>query len=217
MRRRICALAVVVSFVALAGRATAGPIGWSYTATAETSYHTLMMNLGSRVLADPATGEMVRHYYYGQMQFPNPTGTAEGNSRLRLVGFGIGDIQDRLTPNPLIYSDDINVTLTLRDAASGETGQLATHTSVGFSMFQADGTPYYPYMGFSLSDQQLVLGANRYLVDYRVDQNGSEAWFVAEVRVKPASETPEPATLALAGLGLASAFGLRLRRRFVAR
>jgi hypothetical protein len=196
-----------------AGTVAAGEVPWTYTTTVTAGNDALVMDMGRLDLPDPATGGTTRHYYYGQLSHPNPTGGFDGAARWRVVGFGVGDIQERMTPNPPGYTNDMHITLSIRDEASGEVGELTTSSFVGFVVNHNDGDRIYPYIGANLDPHTLVLGDNRYVVNFRYNQDVNEAWFEASVKIQPASQTPEPGTVALAGIGIGAVGGWVRRRR----
>ncbi|MFO0796018.1 MAG: PEP-CTERM sorting domain-containing protein [Gemmataceae bacterium] len=123
----------------------------------------------------------------------------------------------RLDPNhyaPGTFGVDVTVT----DRASGQAG-TATFGGVGWEQLTQD----LDHIGWLLSRRShaelrgetqlaLTLGGTDYVVGLRaVDRDGIVDFF-AEVRAGGVTATPEPGTLALAGLGVA-AIGLGGRRR----
>jgi MYXO-CTERM domain-containing protein len=112
------------------------------------------------------------------------------------------------------------VTLSLTDVASGQAGTL-TFAATGWEELVQDVDN--PFSGILLSrtshatvtgaaGQTLTLGGTEYHVALRVQTNGDNADLVADVRAGAVAATPEPTSLALAGLGL-GALGLTRRRR----
>jgi hypothetical protein len=209
---RTATACAAVGLLLAATPAPAAEVPWTYTTTISAGNSGLIMDLGHLDLPDATTGVILRHYYYAQLSHPNPTGGFDGPATWRVVGFGLGDVSDSLVPrHGLDATNDMQITVSIRDAASGQEGGITTYSFVGISFDNNTGS-LYPYIGANLDPHPLVLGDNRYIVGFNYDQNGQEAWFTASVKVQPASQTPEPGTLALAGIGM-GAFGLAARRR----
>lgn len=108
--------------------------------------------------------------------------------------------------------------LTLTDRAGRQTG-VATFTGVGWENLGQD----YDHIGSLLSrragaemtgdtEQTLTVGGTSYQVGVRAENRDGVVGFFADVRAGDVAVTPEPGTLALAGLGLGL---LAARRRAV--
>lgn len=110
-------------------------------------------------------------------------------------------------------TDAFLVKFTLTDLASGQSGELqfpavAVLNSALPAELRGESNLY---AGYSSSASALVLGANRYEFRFHGGDTDSNAWLFADVSVTAA--TPEPGTMAMAGMGIISLFGLRRRLR----
>lgn len=104
------------------------------------------------------------------------------------------------------------VTLSLTDAASGQTGELVFTGLPTLTLGPAVDSPGALTLGFEGSGvQSVTLGGLRY--DVRLGTGGSDTESYLTADVTCTHDAPEPATLALAAVGLLGAAGLRMRRR----
>lgn len=181
--------------------ASAGPIEWSYKT--EVVYaqdygprFTVALAPDGTVTATPGEADYVQLFTSTGVARPDP-----------------GDYLVR-------YDFDVRVTLT--DVASGESAALTfAGNYASMWMYQPD-TPADQWrweweastFGDAWDTREVVLGANRYSV--RAYGGGSGQFPFGEMGVQaaplPVSATPEPGTLALAGIGLTGAI---VRGRFV--
>ena len=106
-----------------------------------------------------------------------------------------------------LTSPAIPVTLTIRDLASGETGDISLSYKINYN----DNTGSQLYLDaddFELLGR-VTLGDSVY--EFRDGYEGTQGMTLT-VSAASVTDTPEPATLVLAGLGLAAAGVRRLRR-----
>ncbi|VTU01952.1 : VPEP [Gemmataceae bacterium] len=185
--------------------AIAGPIEWSYTADV-----VYAQDYGSKFTVTLAPGGSVSAEYGDTNHVPLFTST--GASR----------------PEPgsyeAEYAFDINVRLT--DAASGQSAVLTF--AGGYSSmwsYQPGDDPNtwrWDYESSMFGDfwdgREVVLGTTRYVVRAYGGGGGQFPFGDMDVRAEfvPTAATPEPGTLALAGIGLGAGL-LRVRRLKAAR
>jgi hypothetical protein len=196
--------------------ASAGPIGWGYTARFEGDENPDLIYLGTHARPDATEPDGFRHgIIYGTLITPNGSGAYSGPARFRigqLSNSGVGVLwYDGGSPPPGGLSIGFRADLAVRDTATGQTGVFTVYGSGGIT-----NDPMMSSFAVSLSldgnaDQEQVIGGSRYRVhfDAVADPDGG-AGVVADVQ--PVAATPEPGTLALAGLGL-GVIGSRLRRK----
>jgi hypothetical protein len=204
--------------------ATAGPIEWSYSAHVRTTTDLGLLNLGSeRLWSDPSgngTGELIPGDYVFTAPLGDRTMTGrfpaypgQPNQPIRLLSVGQG-WQTHLAESAPASDPTFLVTFTLTDLASGQSGTIEY---VGRGGVATDGL-YPPRVLFSGSmgpnETTLVLGRNRYWVR-AIGGLPEELEDPASVGVlvEATANTPEPATLALGGIGFALLGLRRIRRR----
>ena len=102
------------------------------------------------------------------------------------------------------------------DAASGETGHLSFDLTAWLLTALPQSTSSELVFGGD-GGGTLDLGGNRYDLRLSGSDGDSGQYVGADLTVGPAAATPEPGTLALAGLGLGAVGLLRARRRCVRR
>jgi hypothetical protein len=207
---------------------SAGPINWSYTATVRTETGTGNLYIGEANLQSLPPGDPNGIPFGGEYVFYTPL------AEFTVSGSGIDT--DSFAPfflprgdggRPVVHTitrdfdppmdDKFLVTFTLKDEASGQTGTIDYAGTVR----AAEGSGMYPgifLFNLDMGPQrtELILGENKYAVESfgglpdEIDEPAG-----ARMRITPSAatvQTPEPTTLALAGLGLA-AVGLTRRRR----
>jgi hypothetical protein len=206
----------VLAIALLPQLAHAGPIGWNYTATFATDAGADLLYLGRHIRPDSAEPDgFLEGTIYGVPTAVSAAGSYPGSARFRvgqLSDVGVGVYWDSEAPPPPIDPRFV-LGLTIRDAASGETGAF---TAVGTGTIVSDPMLYDFALSLSLAggtDQEQVIGDTRYRVRLSTESDGDGAYVVADVSTGPAVATPEPGTLALAGFGLAAVGLLRARRR----
>ena len=219
--------ALILAALALAiapNLATAGPIGWSYTAHVRTTTGLGVLNMGTHSLyhfpsptstgGDPVYGDYVISAPLPERRMSDSFRVQPGQviDEIRLFGVGHGYSVDPVATAPASDAGFL-LSFTLTDQASGQSGTIEFRGSVGAST-NDQYTPQVLFSGGMGPDvTELQLGGNR----YRVTAIGGMPDEIQEparmgVNVMATANTPEPATLAMAGLGLAAVGLSRLRR-----
>ena len=185
---------------------SAGPIGWTYSTNFSAS---LQPSVPYIYVSDIGPGVGNSSVLEAAL-FSIPSGP--GGQFVAL-----GHFEPRLynpSQAPPTYTTTFELDATITDSASGKSGVISL---LGFG--QTSVTPSWTpgplsLELFSTGPLSLVLGNNRY--DMRVNTTsammGGNGDVIGAVTITPVA-TPEPATFALAGVGLVAAFGARLRRR----
>jgi hypothetical protein len=207
MRRvYVSALALVLS---AAGTASAGPIEWGYLAYIGPGGGEGRLRLGT--IAGPGGDQEVAASLRGEdLEAPG-----FGSQRIRIASLLDMDVTTD-GPGPLYpHRDQFTSDLTITDFASGESGQVSifgTGKYFGDDLL-LDRRVMLELLGGDDGRRELTLGGNRYGIAYSVVQGADDriSTLVADVTVT--SATPEPGTLALAGVGFAAVLGRRLCRK----
>ena len=204
-----CALALL-----LPTAATAGPIEWE--ASAQLARVGDAFGPMSSWLTDEYIGGGVTIHESSFSRLAS-AGPAHGWSWKSVVVGSVVPDGPRL--DPLHWAaHTFDVKLSLTDLGSGQSGTL-TFSAAGWENLVQDVDN--PFSGILLgrtshaeitgdAEQSITLGGTEYHVGLRVQAHGDNADLVADVRAGAVAATPEPATLALAGLGL-GAVGVRRR------
>ena len=221
--------AVVALFVA-APLATAQPMtppgspsGWSYSAHVRTSIGSGVLDLGTHRLGTDPSGNGTVDPVFGDYLITAPlpeatlTGTypaGTGNDPIRLFSVGQGYSVIPVEEASAAPRDSrFLLSFTLTDLASGRSGTLEFTGRVGVATSGEYPTRVLFSADLSPTIEQLTLGENRYRVTAlgglpdEIDEPASIG-----VRVETLATTPEPGTLALAGMGL-GVVGVRRWRR----
>jgi hypothetical protein len=214
--------------------APAEPIGWSYTVKLEGDDGGPYAHFGTAT-----------HYWYIPPTFPGEQGqegqtdyqmianvraSSEGHlfgsavglayvdgAGLYITSLGVGDVRAYDLGDE--WASGVSPTFWFRvrvtDDASAESRDLSYRASGGASGYFLTG---HGATSVHIEDRTdtFTLGENRYTVRPRVRSSESAEHVELDVEVGPAAATPEPGTLALAGVGLAplmGAFARRFRRR----
>jgi hypothetical protein len=215
MKRTLKLLVVVCGMSAVAAPVSAGPMGWSYSAEVKAfDGEWVEFGIESQTHYDPVTQAETQTPYLIMANIArSDAGSGTGSETIRVGSYSTAD----LSPYPL---DDLwavtrgagfSFWFTLTDSASLESRTLEYHLSGTSNGYFTSGTGV---VNISLDQQRtdgFVLGGTRYTLRPVVSQSESAAYLDMQVTTAPG--TPEPGTLALAGFGLASVAGLRLRRR----
>ena len=210
--RWVCGLVAAL----LPAAAHAGPISWSYRSHVVGESGAGYLNLGTIVHRYDDGTQYVSVPYVAITpinSFDEPPVLLGGPQQLMLGGISYPHLLKPNDPRILAADDSFRLTLDITDDASGETG-TAFFTGNGYVM---DGvfTTGTGVVGLNVhGNTELRLGDNLYQIHAGTKDSESEAYMIADVTVAPAvRDTPEPATLILAGLGVAGAVAARLRRR----
>ncbi len=203
--------------VLIAGSATAGPLPWNYYVRfgAPDNAQNILLGTDVRTTFDPITRTetstpvflIYRASGFGpsRIDFETPVGTTD------LYSFGYGDwaIVEALPENT------VSNRFTLAYGFGNSAGASGTVEGTIF----ADGAFTSGTGNFTLGlseDRELVVGNQRAKLQFGTRSSESATHIIMTVTpLAPLSPTPEPATLALAGIGFAGVLITRLRRRIV--
>lgn len=212
MRNAILAMAMLRL---AAGAATAEPIRFGYATTGGGSYE-------ESYPSGRGDGETA-YVYLGLNSFPERTFDSPGDEHYRDrsgdtirtgARFSVFSRRDWRGGASLSFRDELSppalpVTLTIRDFASGETADIP----LSYRLYYSDSIGEHLFL--NARDSELVgrvaLGASVY--EFRKDWEDENGMFVSVSPAGTVAATPEPATLLLAGLGLAGVAVRRMRRR----
>jgi hypothetical protein len=223
-------VALVTSFALLVAApvASAGPIEWDYSAHVRTRTGTGVLNLGTFNLGvDPSgngSAEPVFSDYTYLADFPERTLTGDfrsltgGTNDFRLFTVPEFPAYPRAEIAPTGPTDSsFLVSLTLTDRASGQSGTVELEGSASVIAGPELNSPKLFSLTLGPATTELVLGGNGYRVrgigglPDELEEPAS-AYIGVDVTAAAAVQTPEPATLALAAVGLA-AVGVRRGRK----
>jgi MYXO-CTERM domain-containing protein len=188
------ACGAVLATLAAGPAARAEPIRWSFTAVAE---HT-----GQGRTLDAALDQSTGAFEVSPGQL----------TTVPVIRYTFGHYQPTSPDDPAVVSDSFIALVTLTDDASGQSTEFRIGVTATeeweFKPEQGVWEPIHQDLDSGPRERQTFdLGQNRYSVS-------SEVGTLA-VRVEPqTASTPEPATLALAAVGLGAAGVMRLRRRW---
>lgn len=192
----------------LAPAAHAGPLSWTYKAVVQagtssaTPPASAVLSLG-RFPVESSTRAEDQAFYA-----PLPTGDAgsmAGSGTIVLAASSKGSFQSS-EELPTGAVDGFRTLLQITDQASGVRG-FTYMNGTGSLVGGPDGDVQLNGDGRVL----MLLGNNRYDITWHRQESESVSRIVADVTVS--AVTPEPATLALAGLGLGVVAVRRLRRK----
>jgi hypothetical protein len=211
---RVFGFAVVVLGLS-AGTAAAGAIQWEYSSQLTRVGNAYGMLPG--MVADDliGTGGSIHEDDFSRLVAADP-GVAWGWRTVQVGAIVPAGLRlDPLTGAPNTFRLD----LTIRDRASGQTGTL-TFNGHAWEDIQFGGwneslmlSRHVHTILSTTGEQDLTLGGNTYHVSvWALDHQSGNSFLEADVTVGATNATPEPGTLALAGLGI-GLVGVRLRRR----
>jgi hypothetical protein len=199
-----------LTLVLLPQLAAAGPIEWDFSVTSRTDPPGEHVYLGEYQLnfgpGDPVT------VYVLTGRTGGASGSLSGSvSDMVVGGTGKQDWEYVHTPpesRPTEYEFRFDIT----DRASGESGSAVYTIRPSFSHGFPD--THYGEVSIRLDEQATFnLGGNRYDLALHTHEDETGALILADVTVTPGAATPEPGTLALAGVGLGAAGLVRRLRR----
>jgi hypothetical protein len=200
-RSRCVQTVAVLALLAAPQLAAAGPIEWSIRGAPD---------------VDPPASLVFLGVYdaYGLDGKPTPyyalAGLPEGMSGVgqdTMTGVRVGVLSKQAyqlfyIPPPGILTDNpFTWKVSVTDTASGETGVVSFPITATLARGNADLTNSEVFLSGS-GEGAFRLGRNEFAVRAWTSESETGLWVVANVGVAPAAATPEPGTLALAGLGL---------------
>jgi hypothetical protein len=212
MNHALRVVAAATSLLALPQLAAAGPIAWSMRGEVEPFGPGNELSLGTytRPIGNGESSEVI--HAYGQL--PEVL-TAAGAGSQTYIKLGAQSKQayrfdtTQADPSP---GNQALFRVWVTDAASGETGHLSFLVT-GYLLTGLPQTDYSEMVYGGEGGGTLLLGGNRYDLEMKASDGDEGTYVSADLTVAPATATPEPGTLALAGLGVTAVGLLRARRR----
>jgi hypothetical protein len=214
MRRTIWpsgVLGAVLAVLAAAPAARAEPIRWSYQSTIAGETGAPFIDMGIDQMPPSQDGDVwVDVRMIGSVEKQEQSGEVEGAFRDRIGGLGYTDVDSFNESLHQTVDALFRVLITITDQASGESGTVS-FTGVGRSMGHfttGTGTVSMHIQG----EADLWLGGNHYRVQVVNEPSETSDHIVADVQVREAAQTPEPASLGLLGLAGVGAVVMRVMR-----
>jgi hypothetical protein len=201
--------AAALALLLLPRFASAGEIPWSYRASVIVDHDLGWMYTGSEEYATES-GMMT---VYGFAYLPQGSeGVREGSAAgVQLAGLSKAGYTYRFEPPDPRALNAVFLRLEVTDTASGQADSAdfflsASLLSVLPSELRAEALIH------AGGEARFLLGGNRYDLRVYDGDTDSNSWIYTDVTVTPTAATPEPGTLALAGIGLAPLTGVFARR-----
>ena len=213
MTRKLMALVGPLIALAAAPAAHAGPVPtWTYRTVIETAPGQTELYLGRFGINDPDQTRTV--YAWAGLPAGRSGGmTGDGTITLADVSKGGYRLTDAAPGADAVTVDGFRMLLEITDGRTGLRGHMAIpgRGTLVTSMPDSVASEVQLTGGGSAA---MLLNGTRYEYTWRTAESESVSRLVADVRVT-AADAPEPATLALAGLGLGVVGVRRLRRRTI--
>jgi hypothetical protein len=214
--RFVARVGPLLAVLALAQPAAAGPITWTYSLTVIPPGGADRLSLGQFVLngADVSA--------FAPLPTPGPAGTHAGDATITLASLPHDAFTTSADPTAATApeaADSFRVLLELNDATSGLRGFTYVNGTADLVGDDGDLTGGGEVFLRGNGRVMMQLGTSRYDIRTREANADGVSRLVADISVTGPGgppigvQTPEPATLALAGLGLAAVAVRRLRRR----
>jgi hypothetical protein len=200
--------AALLTLILLPQLASAGPIEWDFRITSRTDPPGDRVYLGEYQLRFGPSDPQSVYVFTGR---PAGGSGSTSGSVTNMVVAGTGKQDWEFTTRPGGGPTEFEFRFDITDRASGESGSAVYTVRPSFS----NGFPdtYYGEVSIWIDEQATFdLGGNRYDLVLRTIEDASSHFIMADVTVTPSATTPEPGTLALAGVGLAPLIGAFVRR-----
>lgn len=217
---RVVRVALCLGFLSMPGLASAEPlpIEWSYTAHMRTSTGLGVLDFGTHSLwSDPTGSGGGGEFNNYKITSPFPEMNLSGSSSVSGEPIHLGYIGYPYSVDPVESAPAADpgflLTFTLTDTASGQSATLEFGGSGGASTSNEFPPSVLFVSAMGPQALEVQLGQNRYRVTSFggvPDELGEPAQF--GVRVEATALTPEPATFAMAGFGIAAIGLIRARR-----
>jgi hypothetical protein len=205
----------LVSLLALAPDAHAGPVRWNYSGNVEAANGGPYAHFGveEQHWFDPTTGaEGITPYQILGRIDATFSGSGAGRETIHAAGYDVTCLEAFPIDDPWALNRPTTflVRVTILDEASGAAADLEYNASGTSNGLFLTGTGVISLTVASRIDE-FVLGGNHFTVQTRFRESESAGHI--ELDIDAVHPNPEPGTLALAGIGLFGALGWRLRRR----
>jgi len=211
-RSRSVQTAAFLTLLAAPQLAAAGPIGWSIRGEPDPAGIGYFVPLGPYDAVGP---EGERTTYYALADLP---GAMSDTGHDTTTGVRVGGLSKQayhlftIPPPGSATFNPFSWKVSVTDTASGETGVVFFPITASLATGMPDLTNSEVVLSGS-GEGAFRLGRNDYALRLSTTESETGLWVVADVSVAPTANTPEPGTLALAGLGLGGIALIRSRRR----
>ena len=195
------------------GVASAGPIEWSMRSDPDyTRFGTnFYFGTADRPLPEPGGGTEVVHIYGTMPEGLLPVGAGSQSNILLATHSKQSYWYDYAPPSNPAATNQVPYIVWVTDHASGESGFLKFDLSA-YYLTGLPTTDYGEVVFGGSGGGSLVLGGNRYDLEFNTSDGDEGTYITANLTVAPVAATPEPGSLALAGFGLVAVLAPRLRR-----
>ena len=205
-------VSIVTLLALMAGSATAGPLPWNYTMrfAPAGNAEAILLGMDTRSGYDPVAGVETATPVWIVLKDSKRSASGQayfGTTDLFMFHHGMWDLAESPPSNTVANQFVLKYDFT----GAGPAGEI------GGDIY-ADGVFTSGTGNFTLGlsgDRELVVGNQRAKLQFGIRESESHSVITMTI-TRDVSPTPEPATLALAGIGFAGVLVTRLRRRIIA-